>query len=50
MGEAENRALEEGSVFSFSHLRDIGDRLISGFFYGGRHSPEGAQKKTVVRH
>ena len=32
-----------------SHLRDIVDRTVSGFFYGSSHAPECAVKKIVVR-
>lgn len=35
-------------VFSMSNLRDVSDRLISGFFYTAPHSPMCARQQNVV--
>ena len=49
MSEKENRVLADASVFSMSHIRDIVDRLVSGFFYGSGHAPQCAKENSVVR-
>lgn len=35
-------------VFSMSNLRDVPDRLVSGFFYTAPHSPTCARQEIVV--
>lgn len=40
--------LQDPSVFSMSNLRDVVDRLVSGFFYTAPHSPACAQSEGVV--
>ena len=42
-------ALQDPSVFSMSNVRDVVDRLVSGFFYTAPHSPECARREIVVR-
>ncbi|CAN0481507.1 unnamed protein product, partial [Laminaria digitata] len=39
--------LQDPSVFSMSNLRDVVDRLVSGFFYTAPHSPACAQSESV---
>ena len=50
MGHEAKASLREPSVFSMSNLRDVVDRLVSGFFYTAPHSPECARRETVVRY
>ena len=50
MGTEEISALENPSVYSMSNIRDVVNRLVSGFFYGSQHAPECAKEEVVVRH
>lgn len=48
VGGKKRRLLRDPSVFSMSNLRDVVDRLVSGFFYAAPHSPACAQLDRVV--
>eukprot|EP00904_Undaria_pinnatifida_P002324 jgi/Undpi1/12092/HiC_scaffold_4.g01790.m1 len=47
MGTEEISALENPSVYSMSNIRDVVNRLVSGFFYGSQHAPECAKEEVV---
>lgn len=40
--------LRNPSIFSMSNLRDVVDRMVSGFFYEAPHSPTCAREDEVV--
>lgn len=48
MGGKEVRLLRNPALFSMSNLRDVVDRLVSGFFDVGPHSPACAHMDNVV--
>lgn len=48
MGTEEINALDNPSVYSMSNIRDVVNRLVSGFFYGSQHAPQCAKEDVVV--
>ena len=40
--------LQDPTMFSLASSRDVADRMVSGFLYGGIHSPLCAKKRGVV--
>lgn len=48
IGKKEIIALQDPLVFSMSNIRDVVDRLVSGFLFGSIHSPECAKREKVV--
>lgn len=48
VGPKELQAMQDSSIFTMSNVRDVADRMVSGFFYDSPHSPPCARKPTVV--
>lgn len=44
------KELQNPGVFSMANVRDITDRIVSGFFYSSPHSPPCARNEDVVRN
>lgn len=49
VGPIERAVLQNPAVFSMANIRDVADRIVSGFFYTFPHSPACARQEDVVR-
>lgn len=42
------QVLQDSTIFSMSNLRDVADRMISGFLYEHPHNPPCAREQVLV--